>query len=39
MTYREAIEKSLYTIEIEDCAVSEEQKLEILHKQMLPLPL
>ncbi len=39
MTYREAIEKSLYTIEIEDCAVSEEQKLETLHKQMLPLPL
>ena len=39
MTYREAIKKSLYTIEIEDCTVSEEQKLEILHKQMLPLPL
>lgn len=39
MTYREAIEKSLYTIEIEDCAVSEEQKLEIIHKRMLPLPL
>ena len=39
MTYREAIKKSLYTIEIEDCTVFEEQKLEILHKQMLPLPL
>ena len=40
MTYREAIEKSLCTIEIEDCAVSEEeQETEIQKRQMLPLPL
>jgi len=39
MTYREAIEKSLCTIEIEDCAVSEEQETEVQKRQMLPLPL
>ena len=39
MTYREAIEKSLCTIEIEDCAVSEEQETEVQKRQVLPLPL
>lgn len=40
MTYREVIEKSLYTVEIEDYAVSEEeQETEIQKRQMLPLPL
>ena len=40
MTYREVIEKSLYTVEIEDYAVSEEEReTEIQKRQMLPLPL
>ena len=39
MTYREAIEKSLYPVEIEDYTVSEEeQETEIQKRQMLPLP-
>lgn len=40
MTYREAIKKSLDTIDIGECTeINEEQELEVLHKQMLPLPL